>query len=211
MDEQAAVTIREIVVVEGLHDKQAVDVAVNADVWIVGGDRISHRLLAELKRASQHRGLIVLTDPDGPGERIRRRIATVIPAARHAFVSRALATSAHGIGVEHADPSVIRRALTASRGPLSTAGKGAPPPDSGLPSVLFTLDDLRAWGLAGCPQAAQRRQTVGDALCIGYANAKSFLHKLNALGVHRDEWLAAVQALDAQAGVSRRIHDEREV
>ncbi|MCL6637868.1 MAG: DUF4093 domain-containing protein, partial [Alicyclobacillus sp.] len=62
----------------------------------------------------------------------------------------------------------------------------------------FTLADLVAAGLAHHPQAAARRQRVGEFLRIGYSNAKSFVRKLNVLGVTRAGWQAALNAAAAE-------------
>ncbi|WP_051663170.1 toprim domain-containing protein [Alicyclobacillus macrosporangiidus] len=182
------VRIREIVVVEGWHDKQAVDRALDADVWVLGGDRVARRTLAELRRASQHRGVILLTDPDGPGERIRRRVAEAVPGCKHAHVPRSKARGHGRIGVEHADPAAIRDAVLAAR-PERTHAR---------PEPVFHLTDLADAGLTQHPLAAFRRRRVGEILGIGYANAKSFLKKLNALGVTRAEWDAALAALASE-------------
>lgn len=178
--------IDEIVVVEGLHDKQAVDRAVQADVWYTGGDRLAVRFLAELKRAVVARGVIVFTDPDGPGERIRRRIDKAVPRCRHAYLPQRLARGHGKIGIEHASPEIIRAALLAARGDgQSTVDR----------AVEFSLNDLAAAGLVGSPSAAVRRAAMGDLLNIGYGNAKAFVHKLNALFVTRSEWDAALAKL----------------
>ncbi len=178
--------IREVVVVEGLHDRQAVERAVQADVWVLGGDRVAHRTLAELRRAATSRGVIVLTDPDGPGERIRRRVADAIPGVRHAFLARRVARSSHGVGVEHAPDEAIIEALLQARenraAGLDTGGE-------------FTLADLEAAGLVGMADAAKRRQAVGEQLGIGYGNAKAFVRKLNVLGITREEWEEALVQL----------------
>lgn len=179
--------LQEIVVVEGIHDKQAVLSAVTADVWVIGGNRIARRFLEELRRASLHRGIIVLTDPDGPGEEIRRRIEQAVPNCRHASLSRADAKGKQGIGVEHARPDAIRSALFAARGP-APAGTAAVAP-------TFCMQDLIDAGFAHGAGAAERRAAAGDLLHIGFGNAKAFLRKLNALGVTRAEWAETLQRL----------------
>lgn len=184
MTDASRAVFRELIVVEGLHDRQAVERAVIADVWVLGGDRIAHQTFSELRRAVDARGVIVLTDPDGPGERIRRRVADAIPGARHAFLPRHLAKGQKGIGVEHASNEAIVEALTQAR-----ATSNGRTPDG---EAAFTLADLEAAGLAGTPEAAKRRQQVGEQLGIGYGNAKAFVRKLNVLGVTRDEWKEAL-------------------
>lgn len=182
--------IQELVVVEGLHDKQAVDTAVSADVWVIGGDRIANRFLNELERAARTRGVIVLTDPDGPGERIRRRIEERIPNCKHAFLHKAEAVAHHRVGVEFASPESIRLALLAVRKAQNKS----------IQEQSFTLEDLREAGLAGGPGAAERRTEVGEYLRIGYANAKAFVRKLNVLCVTRDEWNEALSRIGTGKG-----------
>lgn len=193
MDERTRV--HEIIVVEGLHDKQAIDSVVSADVWILGGDRIARTVLDELRRASLRRGVIVFTDPDGPGERIRRRVDDAIPGCKHAFLSRESATSSQGIGVEHASKAAILQALADVR--ISSADTASPLQSTqGDLTPRFTLQDLQETGLANHPRAAKRRQKVGEILSIGYGNAKAFVRKLNALEVSRDEWEGALRTLE---------------
>lgn len=188
--------IQEIIVVEGIHDRQAVEAVVKAEVWVIGGDRIASRFLRSLERAAAVRGVIVLTDPDGPGERIRHRISLAVPTVKHAFVVRHEAISSRGLGIEHTAPDVILRALQQAK-PLVAQPE----------RVTFTLSDLLAAGLAGTPNAASRRLQVGDVLAIGNGNAKAFLRKLNTLGVQRNEWLAALQQVNSVERMD--VHIER--
>ena len=39
---------------------------------------------------SKTRGVIILTDPDYPGQRIRNEISSYLPVCKHAFVRRKL-------------------------------------------------------------------------------------------------------------------------
>lgn len=187
MEPQEKPYFQEVVVVEGLHDAQAVSIAVDADVWVIGGDRVARRFLMELSRAAKHRGVIVFTDPDGPGERIRQRIAREIPDAKHAFISKDVALGDGKVGVEHASPEDIRASLLAAK-PTVTQGRQTP---------LYSVSDLLDTGLLGTESAAANRQRVGNHLGIGAGNAKRFLQKINALGITRDEWLDALEQVEA--------------
>ncbi|WP_083521014.1 ribonuclease M5 [Alicyclobacillus kakegawensis] len=183
--------LEDVIVVEGLHDRHKVESAVEADVFVVGGDRMSRRLLQQLQRIRRTRGIIILTDPDGPGERIRRRIDEEVPGCRHAFIPRAAATDGRRVGVELASAEAIVEAL------LHTRGSAAPVASPTGHSPEFSIADLIAVGLAGCAGAAERRRQVGEWLGIGLANAKAFVRKLNLLGVTRAEWEAALARLSA--------------
>lgn len=178
-------SVSEMVVVEGIHDKQRVDEAVDADVLVLGGDRIAHRIMDVLRRAVQVRGVIILTDPDGAGERIRRRIDQSVPGCKHAYLPRQKAIADGGLGVEHARAEDVRAALLQAKSPAQERVR----------QITFTQADMLAAGLLSSPDAAERRSTLGDILGIGFGNAKAFLNKLNALGVTRDEFWSAVERL----------------
>jgi len=172
--------IRELIVVEGWHDKQVVEQAVEADIVITGGSAVSKALLKELERARQTRGIIIFTDPDHAGERIRRMISKRIEGCKHAFLPMSKATAGHDIGIENARGEDIRDALARVRTEVEPL------------QPLFARIDLVDWGLDGQPQAASRREAVGAILGIGYGNAKSFCNKLNMLGVTRKELQTAL-------------------
>lgn len=186
--------VREIVVVEGLHDAQRVHEAVDADVWVVGGDRVAQRFLRQLKRAQVSRGIVILTDPDGPGERIRRRLAQAVPEAKHAFIKKADALAGGRVGVEFARPEKVREALVNARASVPSCGQARS--DRPLAAVPYTLTELMEMGLAGDAGASRKRALLGDILRIGRGNAKGFLKKLNELSVSREEWEEALHSVE---------------
>ena len=62
--------IKEVIVVEGKRDTAAVRRAVAADTLETGGSAVGSDLIRAIRRAQDRRGVIILTDPDGAGERI---------------------------------------------------------------------------------------------------------------------------------------------
>ncbi len=58
------------------------------DTFETNGSAINQTDLAQLKQLQAKRGLIVFTDPDFNGERIRKIITQAIPDAKHAFLPR---------------------------------------------------------------------------------------------------------------------------
>ena len=178
--------IREVVVVEGKRDIAAVKRAVDAECLATGGFTLSAASLREIGAASQRSGIIILTDPDSAGERIRKVLAERFPAAKHAFIARDAATSGGDVGVELATTEAIRAALAKTRY------------QEWQPQQVFRFQDLLSARLAGNPAAAERREYLGDRLGIGYANAKTFLRRLNHYGVTREEFSAACAALEAR-------------
>jgi ribonuclease M5 len=178
--------LREVVVVEGKNDIAAVKRAVDAECLATGGFTLSAASLREIEAAFRRTGIIIFTDPDSAGERIRKVLTARFPAAKHAFIARDAATARGDVGVEQASAEAIRAALAKTRY------------QEWQPQQVFTLQDMLSAGLTGNPAASERRAYLGDRLGIGYANAKTFLRRLNNYGVTREEFSAAFAALEAK-------------
>ena len=80
--------IKEVLVVEGKMDVVAIDKAVEADCIITEGFNLKKQALKNIEEAYKKRGIIILTDPDPAGERIRRFLSKKFPEAKHAFVPK---------------------------------------------------------------------------------------------------------------------------
>lgn len=172
--------IKEVLVVEGKMDIVAIDKAVEADCIITGGFSLKPKTLDDIEKAYKKRGIIILTDPDCAGERIRKFLAKRFPEAKHAFVPKEDATANDDIGIEQASPEAIRTALEKVR----TLDWN--------PTNEFTSADLIMNGLSGSNASSERRAVIGAKLGIGYANAKTFLTRLNHYGVTREEFEKAI-------------------
>ncbi len=172
--------LKEVLIVEGKMDVAAINKAVDADCIITGGFTLNRRTLANISAAYEKRGIIILTDPDPAGERIRRFLTQKFPNAKHAYVPRIEATANDDIGIEQASPESIRIALSKVR----TAEMN--------PREEFTAAEMVNYGLAGGLNSSQLRDKVGAILGIGYGNVKTFVKRLNSYGVTREEFLSAI-------------------
>lgn len=168
--------IKEVIVVEGKMDILAVNRATHADCIITDGFHLRKNTLDAIKAAYKKRGIIILTDPDPAGERIRSFLAKRFPNAKHAFIPLEDATANDDIGVEQASPEAIRAALAKVR------------TESIEPSNIFSSKDMVANDLTGSLNASERRMKLGKILGLGAANAKTFLKRLNTYGVTREEF-----------------------
>lgn len=175
--------IKEVIVVEGKNDVQAVRRAVEAECIITGGFNLAPHTMERIEQAYQKRGIIILTDPDSAGERIRKFLSKRFPEAKHAFIPKEEATANDDIGVEQASGNSICMALAKVRYL------------EWQPGEEFKLSDMLTYGLSGAPDAVERRARLGAKLGIGYANAKTFLYRLNHYGVTRVEFDEAIRGL----------------
>ena len=73
--------VKEVIVVEGRYDRNALLQAVDATVVETGGFSVfnDREKLAFLRRLAEKRGLILMTDPDGAGFVIRNHLKGAIP------------------------------------------------------------------------------------------------------------------------------------
>ncbi len=172
--------IKEIIVVEGKSDISAVKRAVDAEVIATSGLGINENIIKVIKKASKNKGIIILTDPDFPGKKIRNILSSEIENCKHAFIPRDQAKRHGDIGVENASPEAIREALKNARAEISDN------------VIEFTNNDMVYYGLVGNENASKRRGLLGDELSIGYCSAKQFLKRLNSFGITREELEKAI-------------------
>ena len=134
-----------------------------------------------IRRAGRRGRIIVLTDPDSAGERIRTEVVSIVGPCWHAHLPTTQCTREDGnIGVENAEPESIRSALELARRWKME------------PRRTFTFEDLVRAGLDG-EAHRQRRYAVGEWLRIGRVRDRPFLERLNHLGVTADELRSALQ------------------
>ena len=175
--------VREVIVVEGRDDTNAVLRAVDGLTIETHGFGIKKSTWELLEKAYKEKGLIILTDPDYSGEEIRRKLTARFPESRQAFLTRNEAEKKGDIGIENASPEDIAQAIRKAHYTAEEAGD------------VFTEDDLYEAGLTGRSNSAQLRQLVGGKLGIGYGNARGFLKKLNQFGVSREDFEQCVKEL----------------
>jgi len=182
--------IKEIIVVEGKDDTTAIKRAVGADTIETNGSAISEETLKRIEHAHEKRGVIVFTDPDYPGRRIRAIIEERIPSVKHAFLSKekTIAKNGKGLGIEHASDEDIREALKNVYTPNINNNF----------EELITLDDLMQAKLIGHPQSKQRRSRLGELLNIGMTNGKQLHKRLVMFQITVEQFGQAIAQLDQE-------------
>jgi ribonuclease M5 len=174
--------IKEIIVVEGKDDTTAIKRAVDADTIETNGSALNQETIEKIKRAQATRGVIIFTDPDYPGEKIRKTISAQVPGCRHAFLAKedAISKKGRGLGVEHAEPKLIKEALKDAQVMHETI----------LEEI--TQSDLVTAGLVGGEKAKERRIELGKLLKIGYTNGKQLHKRLMMFQISKQEFAAAL-------------------
>ena len=175
--------IKETIVVEGKDDIANVKRAVDCEMIATNGLGFGEDLINRLIKINERCGIIILTDPDYAGKRIRARLARHIPSAKHAYIDRKKAIKKGDLGVENAEPEVIIDALKRAKAEETSRREE------------FTMADLVKNGLSIGEGSREKRARLGELLGIGYYNSKGLLAKLNSFGVSREEFERAVESL----------------
>jgi ribonuclease M5 len=178
--------IKEVIVVEGRDDITAVKRAVEAEVIAVGGFGINKRVIDRIKEAQKRQGVIVLTDPDFAGEKIRKIISKRVFGIKHAYISQKDGLKDGDIGIENASPEIIIRALNSAKCEIKEKREE------------FHTTDMVANKLTATVGSKERRDKLGDILGIGYCNSAQFISRLNNYGVTREEFLNALKIIDRE-------------
>jgi len=188
--------IREVIVVEGKDDTVAIQRAVEADTIETGGSAIHDSVIKRIALAQKRRGVILFTDPDYVGEKIRKTIARRVSGCKHAFLSRHEAIGKGDIGVEYARPEAIRRALEQVRTEMS------------IVTLELGWKDLMEARLTMYERSNERRRQLGEILGIGHCNAKQMLKRFRIFQIGREEFERALSELERRENGNRQKENQ---
>ena len=100
-----------VLVVEGKMDKDLIESFMDVDIITTNGSEVSRGTIDYIQEISKKRQIIILTDPDAPGKRIRDIINQNVPGCLNAFVPKNKAIKGHKVGVAESSKDVILEAL----------------------------------------------------------------------------------------------------
>ncbi|MCI5527586.1 MAG: DUF4093 domain-containing protein [Oscillospiraceae bacterium] len=190
--------LRQAVVVEGKYDKIRLSALVDGPILVTNGFRIfkNREQLALLRRLARQDGILILTDSDAAGFKIRNYIKSAVPNGRiyHAYIPEILGKEARKdhpskegtLGVEGMDLQILAAALQKS-GVLFAEGPKKDP---------VTRMDFYENSLSGGPDSSQKRLSLLRELNLPhYLSAAALLEAVNAL-MSREDFLRLLDRLD---------------
>ncbi|WP_069366808.1 ribonuclease M5 [Salisediminibacterium beveridgei] len=183
--------IEEMIVVEGKNDTLTLKRWFDCDTIETNGSAIPEVILERIALALERRGVIVFTDPDFPGEKVRKVIDQEVPGCAHAFLPKADATDhkKRKVGIEHAGFAALKAALNAARSSTMELPADFDP-------VPFSR--LMEAGLIAGADAKKRREQVGELLGIGYNNSKQLVKRLEQFRISVEEFEVAMKQLEKE-------------
>ena len=157
------IALKEIIIVEGRDDVTAVKRVISSEVIPLHGfTGMTKAKIDFLIQLSKTNDLILLTDPDFVGKKLREVISKRIPTIKHAYISRVEGTKDHkdgtkNIGIENASNESILNALS------NTINSQTYSKDN---NYIFTIQDLIDNGLSvgtnacNCSNIAKPPQSI---------------------------------------------------
>ena len=169
--------IFQVIVVEGRDDTANLKRYFDVETYETRGSAINDQDIERIQRLHELHGVIIFTDPDFNGERIRRMIMTAIPTVQHAFLKRDEAvpkskSKGRSLGIEHASYEDLREALAQVTEQFENENE-----------FDISRGDLIRLGFLAGADSRRRREYLGEQLRIGYSNGKQLLKRLELFGV----------------------------
>ena len=166
--------IKEIIVVEGVNDTKRLRSFFDVETIETHGLGLSKDVIELIRELNEKRGVILLLDPDYPGEKIRNTLNEKIPGLKNAFVMKEDARTKKKVGVEHASKEILEEALNN----LITYSEV---------KQSISEEEFYELGLKGNKDSDKKRQLVAKHFHTGKANGKTLYKRLNMLGVRYDD------------------------
>lgn len=166
--------VKEIIIVEGKSDKQFLETFIQADILTCNGSAIDGFSKEYLIELSKNRDIIILTDPDYPGEKIRKEIESFLPKCKHAFVRKQYSIKHKKVGVAEASKEEVLFALSN----VVTFDKSM--------QGNLTMTDLFLLKLSG-NNSTDNKNKIINYYNIGVCNSKTLLKRLNLLNITKEE------------------------
>lgn len=161
-------TINQIVVVEGKTDTQRLKQLFNVRTIETNGSRLSLKTINLIKKASKTNNIVLFLDPDGPGEKIRKKLQNELDSFEQAFIKRPKGTKKPGVA-EASDKQILDAFKN-----LKSFKKA---------NTCLTIEQYQKLDL----NTKQRRKIVTDHFGISECNNKQLFKRLNMMNIKFSE------------------------
>lgn len=174
---------KQVFIVEGQHDAAKLkEVLGDVNVVTTNGSDISKETLNLIKKLDLTHDLIIFTDPDYAGQRIRHEVSKDLTHVYHAFLKqeRAISKNKKKIGIEHAAKADILFALHHIQHAKPNQTKHI------TTTFLFEL------GLIGHKNSKKKRNILANKLNLGHVNGKTLKARLNLFQINKEQVIEVI-------------------
>ena len=165
--------MNKIYVVEGKRDEEILRlIDPNLIIFTTNGFSLSNNVVENLKQLEDNHEIVLLLDPDYPGEKIRRILTENLKSPRQIYIPKewAISEKKNKVGLEHVDLEKIREILENEIILKPQRGE-------------FTTITMHELGLTGQENSLHLRNLVSNHFHLPKCNAKKMIRLLNGLGI----------------------------
>jgi ribonuclease M5 len=167
--------VKEVLIVEGKNDTIRLQECIDCDTIETHGTCLSKWTMNFIKKAQKDRGVIIFTDPDAPGDKIRSIINNEINGCKNAFIKKEIARTDKKVGVEHAANADILESLSQ----LLTYDKDY--------KETLSYSDFIDLGLSGDKNSSSLRLKISRYYNLGECNAKTLYKRINMFKLNKED------------------------
>ena len=142
----------------------------DAEYVITNGSAIDNDVLDYLLSRSKNTQIVVLTDPDMPGKRIRDIIEAKIPNVSHCFIEKKYAIKKNKVGVAECDINYLKECLNHI---ITYQEK----------RINNLYNELKLTGSG----SNDNKNKIASIYHLGRVNSKTLLKRLNGIGVSKEQ------------------------
>ena len=170
-----------ILIVEGKDDESLIKSILDVHVFKTNGFDLKNEDVIFLNKAAEQHKIIVLTDPDEAGEKIRATINKKIKNTYNVYLDKTLCDKHHKHGVAESTKEHILDRLK-EHITLESPKIGN-----------ITPYQLSKIGLNGDSKSKEKRDIICKHFSLGICNAKTLVERLNLLNIGIDEVIKVIK------------------
>lgn len=174
--------INATIVVEGNTDISFLSNFIDANFIKTNGSEISIKTLNLIKKTKERENIIILTDPDNQGKRIRKIINDNVPGCYNCFLNKESCIKNNKVGVAESTKKEIIQKLKELK-LLDTQNN----------TKKITIKDLIDINLIGF-DSQNKRNYLSNYFGFDYCNNKSFIKRINQLQISKKELIEGLKA-----------------
>jgi len=169
-------------VVEGVTDVQFLSTFIQGEFVTTNGSDLPQSTIQFIKKCQGlGKSIIILTDPDGPGAKIREKLDHHIPNLFHAHIVKHQATKGGKVGIAQSTQAAVLLAIENKIHHKKNAKE------------TITVAELIDLELIAHPHAHSKRAYLAEQLHLGQVNGKTLLKRLNYLAITKDDVFNTLQ------------------
>ena len=164
-----------VLLVEGKDDESLIKSFLKCYIFKTNGYDLKKEDIAFYKELSKRHNIIVLTDPESAGEKIRKVLNDEIKNTINVFlnVDKCNKNNKHGVAESNKDHILEQLKEYLSNTPIKVGN--------------LTPNDLSKLGLNGDSNAKEKRRYICDKFSLGVCNQKNMLKRLNLLNIKLED------------------------